>query len=52
MFDITSISDPKIKVLTGVVHPVTIAPIIPNAIQILSRLDAYAYCVEEIEVFN
>lgn len=39
--------EPKIKVFTGVVHPVTIAPIIPNAIQTLSRVDAYVYLGEE-----
>ncbi len=39
-------SEPKINVLTGVVHPVTIAPMIPNAMQILSCLDAYVYYLD------
>lgn len=50
--------EPKIKVFTGVVHPVTMAPNMPNAIQTLSCLDAYVYCVNIIiilikcEMFN
>lgn len=41
----TSVREPKIKVLNGVVHPATIAPNMPNAKQTLSRVDAYVYCV-------
>lgn len=44
--------EPKIKVFTGVVHPVTIAPNIPNAIHVLSLVDAYVYCVNTIKSFN